>query len=98
MTRDIALRAFVRCEVLHIHGKVDVRDAAITQGRAARQVGHRRDVCRAHDPRVVNRDVHKKLVEIDVLLGMGIDQVVEMMTRDREHGLAVELGVIKTVQ
>ena len=75
-----------------------MRDAAIAQAPCGRPGGSRLDVCRAHDPRVVNRDVHKKLVEIDVLLRMGVDQVVKMMAGDREHRLAVELGVIQTIQ
>ncbi len=55
-------------------------------------------VGRAHDPAIVDRHVHEQLVELHVLLGMGVDQVVELQAGDRQHRLAVQLGVIEAVQ
>jgi len=56
------------------------------------------DVGRAHDARIVDTDVHVELVELDVLLRVGLDQVVKLQARDGEHGLAVELGVVEAVE
>jgi len=47
------------------------------------EVGDVFDVARTHNPGVINRNVGKKSVEIHVLLGMGIDQIMEMMSGDR---------------
>ena len=51
-----------------------------------------------HHPRVVDGDVLEDLVEVEVLLGEGVDQIVIMMSGDGEHRLAVHLGVIEAVE
>ena len=56
------------------------------------------DVRRPHDALVVRGDVHEQLVEIDVLLVVRADQVVEGVAGDRQHRLAVALGVVQAVQ
>src|SRR5581483_9917235 len=71
---------------------------APAEGGAAGEVRHRFDVLRPHHAGVVDGDVHEKPVEIDVLLGVRVDQVVKMMSGDGQHRLAVELRVIEAVQ
>ena len=71
---------------------------AVGERRAARQLDDVLDMGRAHDARVVDGDVHEQLVELDVLLGEGVDQVVVLQPGDRQHRLAVELGVVEAVQ
>jgi hypothetical protein len=41
---------------------------------------------------------HEQLVELDVLLGVGVDEVVELQPGDGENWLAVELGVVQAVE
>src|SRR4051794_28059286 len=53
---------------------------------------------RTHDPGAVDCDVHVDPVEVDVLLSVRIDQIMVVMTRDREHRLAVHLRVVKAVE
>ena len=84
--------------LLQIDGEIDVRDAAITKRRAARQMSHLFDVRRSHDSGVVDRDVHEDTIEVDVLLRMSINQIMIVMPRDRQHRLAVKLGVIESIQ
>jgi hypothetical protein len=55
-------------------------------------------VIRPHDSFVVFADIHEHLVEIDVLLGPGADQVVEGVASDGQDGLAVVLGVVQAVE
>ena len=64
-----------------------MRDAALGERGAAGEVDDVLDVRRAHDPRVVDRDIHEQLVELDILLGVRVHQVVELHAGDRQHGL-----------
>src|SRR5438552_16528946 len=75
-----------------------MRHAAIEQRRSAGEVRDVFDMCRSHDARVVLRDVHEQLVELDVLLRVGADEVVKWHPGDREHRLSVELRVVEAVQ
>ena len=87
---DVALRARVRARPAvdcMSTGHGDVRHAAAGQRRAAGELDDVLDVRRAHDPRVVDADVHEQLVELDVLLRVGADQVVVLQAGDREHRL-----------
>ena len=59
---------------------------------------HVLDVGDAHHPGAVEGDVGEHPVEVHVLLGAGVDQVVEVVAGDGEHRLAVELGVVEAVQ
>ena len=56
------------------------------------------DVRRSHDALVVDGHVHEELVEVHVLLVVRADQVVEGVAGDREHRLAVALGVVQAVE
>ena len=53
---------------------------------------------RSHDPLVIRSDIHKDLVERHVLLIMRADQVMKGVAGDCQDGLAIEFGVIETVQ
>ena len=99
MARHVALRRLSRhILLLEVHWKGDVRDAAISERRAAGEIGDVAHVRGAHDADVVLRDVDEQLVELDVLLGMRADQIVERHAGDRQDRRAVELGVIQAVQ
>ena len=91
----VALRHLL---LLEVGREGDVGDLAVAQRRAAGEVGEILDVIGAHDALVEDGDVHEELVELDVLLGEGADQVVIVHAGDREHGLAVELGVVEAVE
>src|SRR5690349_17909306 len=73
-------------------------DAAISERRAASQLGNILDMRRAHDPRVVDAHVHEQLVKFDVLLRVGVKQVMKLQSRYGQHGLPVEFGVIEAVE
>ena len=75
-----------------------MRDAAAAIGRAHRHVDHIDRMSRAHDALVEDRNVHVKLVEIDVLLVIHADQVVKSVPGDGEHRLQIALGVIETIE
>ena len=97
--RDVPLRPLsVDLALLQVDRKGDMRYAAIEQCRPARQVRDVLDMCRPHDSRVVLRDIHEELVELDVLLREGADEVVKGHPRDRQHRLAVEFRVVQPVQ
>ena len=71
---------------------------AVAEGRAAGQIGDVADVRRSHDALVIGGHVHEDPVQVDVLLGVGADQVVKGMAGDGQHRLAVHLGIIKAVE
>jgi hypothetical protein len=100
VVQDVHLGAAlgVRRPLLDVLGDGDVRHGAPAQRRADRLVHHVLDVGRPHDALVVQGDVHVDLVEIDVLLEVGADEVVEGVAGDGQHGLAVVLGVVQTVE
>ena len=66
--------------------------------RLDRLVHHVVDVGRPHDALVVDGHVHEQLVEVHVLLVVRADQVVEGVPGDRQHRLAVALGVVQAVE
>ena len=51
-----------------------------------------------HDALVVRCDIHKKLVQIHVLLVMRADQVMKRMTGDGEHRLPIALRIVKPIE
>src|SRR5205814_3193160 len=53
---------------------------------------------RAHDARVVDAGIDEGLVELDVLLREGVDEIVKLQAGDRQHRGAVELRVIEPVE
>ena len=75
-----------------------MRHSAIGQRGLDGLVQYVHHVRRPHDPLVVEGDVHVQLVEIEVLLVMSADHVVESVAGDGQHGLAVELRVVETVE
>src|SRR5204863_1249026 len=91
-------RSLVVSVFLYVDGKIDMRYSAVSERGSAGEVGDLLDVGGSHDTGVVHRDVHEDSIEIDVLLSMRIDEIVEMMSRDRKHRLPVELGIVETVE
>jgi hypothetical protein len=99
VSRDIPLRSLLLDRlVLEIHGKRDVAYGVVRQGRAAREVRHTFHVRRAHHPRVIPGDIREELVEFDVLLRVGADEIVVRKACNSEHRLAVKLRVVQTIQ
>ena len=88
----------VTCPVLDVLRDRDVRDGATGSAVLIASSTTLYNVRRSHHALVVGGDVHEQLVEIDVLLIMRADQIVERVPRDRQHGLAVALRVVETVQ
>ena len=56
------------------------------------------DVRGPHHALVVRRDIHKQLVQIDILLVVRSDQVVKGVAGNREHRLAIAFRIIQPVQ
>jgi hypothetical protein len=54
------------------HG--DVRDTAIGECGSAGEFDGILHMSGAHDPVVVDADIHEQLIELDVLLSMSVDQ------------------------
>ena len=98
--RDVAAGSLLLLDFLFlkVHRKGDVSNAAIGKGRSARQVGNVLHVGGAHDALVEDGDIHEEFVERHILLGERADQIVKLQSGDRQHGLAVELGVVQTIQ
>src|SRR5688572_5843269 len=82
MVEDIVLGGLILFQRhrLDVNWKVDMGDAAITQRRATGEVSHIAYMSRPHDTRAIERHIGKDAVEIDVLLGKGVNQIVIMMT------------------
>ena len=55
-----------------------MRNAVVRQRNSASQVGYVSHMRRPHDPLVENGNVHEELLERDILLGVGTDQVMEL--------------------
>ena len=98
--RDVALGAQPAADLLflNVHWQCDVRHAVVGQSRATGQVGYVFHMSGAHDTGVVDANVLENLVEFDVLLCEGADQVVIRQPCNCEHGGAIELCVIESVQ
>jgi len=96
---DVALGAIrARVHLLEIDRERDVRDAAVGERRATRQVGDVLDVGRSHDSLVELRDVGVQPIQRHVLLGERADEVVKRHARNGEDRLPVECGVVEAVQ
>jgi hypothetical protein len=100
MVRNVARRALGRLDRhrLQIDRHCDMRHAAIAERAAARELGHVLNVARAHDAVVIDARIRKQLVELDILLRIGADQIVVLKTGDGEHRLTVELRVVEPVE
>ena len=100
MVRDVALRTVVGGHLLGLrvdrHG--DVSDAPVGERRAAGEFDDVLGVGRTHDAAVIDAHVHEQLVELDILLGVGVQQIMVLKARDGDDGLAVELSVVETVE
>ncbi len=83
---------------LNIDGDGDVGDAALLDGGADGEVGNAFHVGAAHDALVVDGDILVELVEGDILLGEGADEVGVLHAGDGEDGLAVHFGVVEAVE
>ena len=74
---------------LGIDGDGDVGYTTICKGRPARQVRDVFHMAGAHDPRIVDGDVHENFVEFDILLSVRLKQIVILQPGNRKYGLSV---------
>src|SRR6185437_3793787 len=90
---------FAAClHVLNVSGEADVGYFAIDRSRAAGKLHYVFHMRWSHHSRVVGCNVHEKPVRCDILLGKGVAEIVKGHSSDREHWLAIKLGVIKSVE
>src|ERR1043165_114162 len=84
--------------ILYVLRNGDVRDAAACERRLDGFVQDIVDVRGPHHALVIDRDIHKKFIQVNVLLVMRADHIVKGVSRNGEDGLAVTLGVVESVQ
>jgi hypothetical protein len=96
----IASRARIGLERhgLHVDRHGHVRHASPGERGSAGELHHVLHMRWPHDARVVDADIGEQLVELDILLGMGVNQVVKLQAGDRQHRGTVELGVVESVE
>ena len=51
-----------------------------------------------HDAGIIDSDVFEQFIELDILLRVGIDQIVKLHPCDGQHRRAIELGIVKAVK
>ena len=98
MDRAVGVPGLDRLGLLHVVGKDHHGHAALGLGDAHRPVdqmprllGHRADLDEL-------RDVLHQRGEVDFLLVMAAQRGARLLAHDRHHRLAVELGVVQSVQ
>jgi hypothetical protein len=96
----IAARAFRSLDrlLLDVVGDRQMRHAALGQRRAAGEadeVLHMRGIT---DLGIVDGNVREDLGQVHVLLGDGLDHVMELHASDRQHRRAIELGIVEAGQ
>jgi hypothetical protein len=84
-------------QFLHVDRHRKVGYASVGQRRPASQIRNILDVVRTHNARVVGRHIDEKLVQLDILLAVRVDEVVVLKSGDRQHRLSIQFRVIKTV-
>jgi hypothetical protein len=75
-----------------------MRYASLGKRCPASQIRNILDVVRTHNACVIRCHIDEKLVQLDVLLAVSVDEVVVLKPRDRQHWLSIQFRVIKTVQ
>src|SRR3546814_4928050 len=100
MPWHVALRGFRFLDglLLEVDRHRHMSDSSARECRAAGKFRYVFHMGWSHDARVVHADVHEELVQLDILLGVGIKEVMELQAGDREHRNAVELRVVKAVE
>ena len=83
---------------LQVEREGDVRHATLRDGGSHSEVDEVDNVRRAHDPLVEDGDVLEQVIQVDVLLVQGSDQVVVGHAGEGQDRRLVHLGVIQTVQ
>jgi hypothetical protein len=75
-----------------------MRNAAVGERRSASEFDEVFDVGWTHHSRVEHTDIFIQLVELDILLRERVKQIMELQAGDRQYRLAVELGVVQSVE
>src|ERR1041384_5523899 len=83
---------------LQVHWKGNMRYSVISKGRSARQVCDVLHMGRPHNALVEHGDIHKKLVERNVLLRESADEIVKLKPGNGKHRLVVKFGIIESIQ
>ena len=89
---------FLVRELLPVVGTIEVRDALARQRRAARGVDQAVRMLGAVDLLVEHGHVFEQPQQVHFLLVMHAHHVVIGLPGDRQHGRAVHLGVVKTIE
>ena len=89
---------FDRLGLLHVVGKDHHGHAALGLGDAHRPVDQMPRLLGHHADLDELRDVLHQRREVDLLLVMAAQRRARLLTHDRHHRLAVELGVVQSVQ
>ena len=72
--------------------------AAVGKRGAASQINDIFHMGGAHDAFVVNGDIDEQLIQRDILLGVRPNQVVKLQASNSQHGMMVELGIVKAIE
>ncbi len=75
-----------------------MRYPVISKSRSACQIGDVLHMGRSHNAFVEDSNIHEKFVQRNVLLRERADEVVKLKPGNGQHRLAVELGVVESIQ
>ena len=66
--------------------------------RADCLVHHVVDVRGTHNPLVVGGNVHIQLIQVDILLKIGTDEIVKRVPSDGQHRLPITFRIVEAVK
>src|SRR5688500_16041284 len=84
--------------LLNVHREINVCYAAVTERGTAGKIRRWLDMAWPHDPHTVGSDIREDSIQINVLLGMGADEIVIMMAGDGENRLPIQFGVVQPIE
>ena len=69
-----------------------------SQSLPAGKIGYVANMLGSHDARTIHSDIFENLIEVDILLGVRVDQIVEVVPGDGQDRLAVHFGIVQAVE
>src|SRR5207245_8952464 len=96
MVRNISLGALAIFEFvfLKVDRNRDVRNSTIGKSSSAGEINDVYYMSRAHHALVVNRNVHKELIEGDVMLRARANQILKLQSSASYNWLMAELRIV----
>src|SRR5947209_20301118 len=88
----------VGLHILKVNRQCDMCHLPLAQCGSAVKIGYIFNVRWPHDPRVIRSYIHEQPVESYILLCERVVQVMKRKASDCKHRLAVQLGIIKTIE